>query len=133
MLGSVITSVPGSSEFFLGGVITYCNDQKEKLLKVDRSTMIENGAVSESCAVEMAAGAKDLFRSDVSVSITGIAGPGGGSAAKPVGLVWIGVSTKNGVFAKKFNFDGDRDSIRKKAADAAVRLLIDTLTEFDRT
>jgi len=133
MLGSVITSVPGSSGYFLGGVITYSNEQKEKLLGVNKTTMIENGAVSESCAMEMAAGVKDLFGSDVSVSITGIAGPGGGTAAKPVGLVWIGISTKNGTFANRFNFDGDRDTVRKKATDAAVKLLIETVKSLYRS
>jgi len=131
MLGSVITSVPGSSEYFLGGVITYSNDSKEKLLMVKKTTMIENGAVSENTAAEMAAGAKELFCSDVSVSITGIAGPGGGTAAKPAGLVWIGISTKKGTFARKFSFDGGRDSVQKKAADAAMKLLIDTVAELD--
>jgi len=131
MIGSIITSIPGSSAYFLGGVITYSNDSKEKLLKVKKSTMIEHGAVSENTAVEMAAGAKDLFGSDISVSTTGIAGPGGGSAAKPVGLVWIGVSTKNGTFARKFNFDGSRNDVQIKATDAAVRMLIDALAELD--
>lgn len=125
MLGSMITSVPGSSRYFLGGVVTYSNDAKECVIKVQKQTMIKNGAVSEETATEMATGTRKLFNSDIAVSITGIAGPDGGSAAKPVGLVWIGISTENGTFAKKFNFDGGRDSIRFGASNAAIRLIID--------
>ena len=127
MLESMITSVPGSSRYFLGGAVTYCNESKEDILKVPKEVLIKNGAVSEETAVAMAAGVMGLFGSDVSVSITGIAGPGGGSAAKPVGLVWIGISTKNTTFARKFNFDGDRETVRTYAAKAALTLLIETI------
>jgi PncC family amidohydrolase len=123
----MITSVPGSSAFFLGGVVSYSNSSKENILKVDLSTMIENGAVSERTAIEMAIGAKDLFGSDISVSITGIAGPDGGTDAKPVGLVWIGLSWENKSSAKKFNFSGDRNAIRSSAANAALELLINII------
>lgn len=123
----MITSVPGSSAFFLGGVVSYSNSSKENILKVKLSTMIENGAVSEKTAVEMAAGAKALLGSDVSISVTGIAGPGGGTAAKPVGLVWIGISTKETTFAKKFNFGGNRNEVQSSAANAAIELLIETI------
>jgi len=129
LLGSIITSVPGSSSYFLGGVVTYSNEAKEDLLRVQKDTMIKNGAVSEETATEMAANARKLFSSDVAVSVTGIAGPGGGTAAKPVGLVWIGLSTKNKTFAKGFNFEGDRDTVRMSAADTAVRLLIDIVAD----
>lgn len=127
MLGSVITSVPGSSGYFLGGAVTYSNDSKEDVLKVPGSVIVENGAVSEDTAISMAAGVKDLFGSDLSISITGIAGPGGGTDAKPVGLVWIGISAKDGTFARKFNFKGKRDDVRNSAVDASIRLLIDSL------
>ncbi|MCL2032746.1 MAG: CinA family protein [Methanomassiliicoccaceae archaeon] len=127
MLGSVITSVPGSSRYFLGGAITYGNESKEDLLNVKKATMIENGSVSGKTAVEMAEGARELFGSDVAVSVTGIAGPEGGTAAKPVGLVWIGISSENGSFARKFNFDGSREEIRTSAVNAAIQLLIGTL------
>jgi len=127
LLGSIITSVPGSSEYFLGGTIAYCNGSKEDLLGVPKAVMIDKGAVSEETAVGMAAGVRKMFGSDVSVSITGIAGPGGGTAAKPVGAVWIGVSAKSGTFARRFNFEGSRDEIRKSAADAAITLLIGTI------
>jgi len=126
----MITSVPGSSGYFLGGAITYSNELKEKLLGVDHSTLIKHGAVSEICAVEMASGARKAFGSDISVAITGIAGPGGGTDTKPVGLVWIGISSKKSTFASKYHFSGDRDSVRRQAADAAVVLLIFTITEI---
>jgi PncC family amidohydrolase len=127
MLGSAITSVPGISEFFLGGTVVYCNDSKESLLGVPKSVMIKNGAVSEETAVCMAEGARKLFDSDVSISVTGIAGPGGGTAAKPVGLVWIGISTKNGTFARRFDFGGSRNDVRAAAACAALELIIETI------
>jgi len=92
--------------------------------------MVKNGSVSEETAVEMAAGARKLFDSDVSVSVTGIAGPDGGSASKPVGLVWIGVSTMNGTFAKRFNFEGGRDSVRISAVDTAIALLTNAVAEI---
>jgi len=129
LLGSIITSVPGSSSYFLGGVVTYSNEAKEDLLRVQKDTMIKNGAVSEETATEMAANARKLFNSDVAVSVTGIAGPGGGTAAKPVGLVWIGLSTKSKTFAKKFIFEGDRDTVRMSAANTALRILIDTVVD----
>jgi len=130
MLGSAVTSVQGSSGYFLGGVVTYGNDSKEKLLKVSKQTMVKNGAVSRETAVEMAAGARDLFGSDISASITGVAGPGGGTASKPVGLVWIGISSNNGTFAEKFNFSGGRDEVRAGAVNVAIELLIAAAAEI---
>ena len=127
MLGSIITSVPGSSEYFLGGTITYSNGSKEDLLMVPETTIAEKGAVSEETAVGMAAGVRKMFGSDLSLSITGIAGPGGGTADKPVGTVWIGVSSKNGTFARKFVFEGNRDEVRISAVNAAITLLIGTI------
>ena len=110
-------------------MVTYSNEAKEDLLRVQKDTMIKNGAVSEETATEMAANARKLFNSDVAVSVTGIAGPGGGTAAKPVGLVWIGLSTKSKTFAKKFIFEGDRDTVRMSAANTALRILIDTVVD----
>jgi nicotinamide-nucleotide amidase len=132
MLCSIITSFPGSSKYFLGGVVSYSNDSKEKVLGADKAMMIDRGAVSEETAVEMAEGVRKLYGSDISASITGIAGPGGGTAEKPVGLVWIGISSKNGAFAKKFNFAGGRDAVRKDAANAAVVLLTDLADSHPR-
>ena len=130
MLGSMITSVPGSSRYFLGGVVSYSNDMKEELLKVPKHVMIKKGAVSEDVACSMAAGVRELFGSDISASITGVAGPGGGTASKPVGLVWIGISTKDGTFAKKFCFDGDRENVRSCAVGTAAALLIEAADRY---
>jgi len=127
MLGSAITSVPGSGRYFLGGVVTYSNESKEEIIKVPEQIMVKNGAVSEESATHMAAGVRSLFGSDVSISITGIAGPDGGTDAKPVGLVWIGISTKDRAFAKKFNFKGNREDVRKSAVNASMKLLIEEL------
>jgi PncC family amidohydrolase len=125
LLGSIITSVPGSSGYFLGGAVTYSNGSKEDLLGVPKAVMIGNGAVSEETAVEMAVGVRKMFGSDLALSITGIAGPEGGTASKPVGTVWIGVSTGDGTFARRFGFSGSRDEIRLSAAEAAIKLLIE--------
>ena len=127
MLGSAITSVPGSGRYFLGGVVTYSNESKEDLINVPKQIMVKNGAVSEETAIHMAKGVRDLFGSDFSVSITGIAGPDGGTETKPVGLVWIGISTKDETFARKFNFRGNREDVRIKAVDAAIKLLLDVI------
>jgi len=89
--------------------------------------MMEHGAVSEKTAVEMASGVRSIFGSDVSISVTGIAGPGGGTDAKPVGLVWIGISTKETTYAIRFNFGGSRKEVQSSAADAALLLLIDAI------
>jgi len=127
LLGSMITSVPGSSAYFLGGAVTYCNDAKEGLLNIPKQIMIENGAVSEETAVGMADGARRLFGSDLSISITGVAGPGGGTAAKPVGLVWIGISSEKETFARTHLFSGSREKVRSAAAEKAMELLMDSL------
>jgi PncC family amidohydrolase len=123
MLSSHITSVPGSSTYFLGGAVTYSNESKENILNVPSLVITENGAVSEETACGMAEGVRKLVGSDISVSITGIAGPDGGTAEKPVGLVWIGISAEKKTYAKRFVFDGDRENIRKSAVSAAMRLL----------
>lgn len=131
MLASKLTSLPGSSEYFLGGVVTYSNDSKESILGASKDTMIADGAVSKGTAIDMAEGVRRIFYSDVSLSITGIAGPGGGTDTKPVGLVWIGLSSNNGSFAKKYLFGGDRGTIRESAVDAALDLLIEELGRIE--
>ena len=112
MLGEVLTQVPGSSEYYLGGVISYSNDLKAGFLGVQQETLEKHGAVSKNTAMEMAKGIREKAKADLGISITGIAGPGGGSLEKPVGLVYIGLATQRGVEARKFQFHGSRDSIR---------------------
>jgi PncC family amidohydrolase len=127
MAQSIITSLPGASDFFQGGVVSYSNSIKEKILHVKNQTLQEYGAVSRQTADEMAAGVQKLFACDVSGSITGIAGPTGGTAEKPVGLVFISVKTKADPVNRKFLFSGNRDKIRKKTVLELFRLILENI------
>ena len=123
-VGGAITAVPGSSAVFLGGVISYANEVKRDVLGVPQDILDTHGAVSPECAERMAAGARNLLKADLAVSLTGIAGPDGGSAEKPVGLVWFGLATKDGVRTEKKVFAGDRAAVRAQAVDHALGLLL---------
>lgn len=123
-VGSAITGVPGSSEVFWGGVISYDNSVKRGVLGVPQDVLETKGAVSAECAEAMAQGVRTLLKTDLAVSITGIAGPGGGSAEKPVGLVWFGLATANGVSTERRVFDGDRAAVRAAAVEHALGLLL---------
>jgi len=123
MLGSIITEIPGSSKYFKGGVIAYSNEIKNKIIGVKMETLKNFGAVSSQTAKEMAHNVKKITGSDIGISITGIAGPGGGTKTKPVGLVYIGVATGKKVRVKKNIFSGNRQQIRKKACANALRLV----------
>ena len=122
-IGSAITSVPGSSEVYLGGVVSYSNQVKNEVLGVSAESLEKYGAVSPQVAEEMAAGARRLMRADVAVSVTGIAGPGGGSDEKPVGLVWFGLAAPDRVRSEKKFFQGDRASVRAQAVVHALGML----------
>lgn len=122
MLGERLTSVPGSSDVFLGGVIAYHNDVKLSLLGVRAEDLERYGAVSEQVALQMASGVRQKLGADVGVSVTGIAGPGGGTAEKPVGLVWIAVHGSEPK-ARRFHVVGDRAEIRQRAAQAALEMV----------
>lgn len=124
LLGHRITRVPGSSSYFLGGIISYSNQAKESLLGVSAETLAQHGAVSQETALEMAAGACRALGADIGISITGIAGPSGGTADKPVGLTWVGVQSPRGARAERFVFPHDRQGNRAAAAEAALRLLL---------
>ncbi|MFC0321680.1 MULTISPECIES: competence/damage-inducible protein A [Olivibacter] len=122
-LSHLITSLPGSSAVFKGGVVSYSNELKEQVLGVRASTLAAYGAVSEQVALEMALGAQKNFKTDYSMAITGIAGPDGGTDDKPVGTVWIAVAGKEGAKAKLFNFGKIRlPNIERSAANALVML-----------
>lgn len=123
-VGSAITSVAGSSAVFLGGVISYSNEVKADVLCVSRDSLASVGAVSSEVAAQMATGARRVIGSDLAVSLTGIAGPGGGSAEKPVGLVWFGLATSKGVTTQSRIFPGDRAAIRSAAIAHALGLLL---------
>jgi nicotinamide-nucleotide amidase len=123
LISSTIVSIPGSSDYYLGGVCTYANEAKMEVLGVNPETLRLYGAVSEQTAKEMAEGVRKRFNADVSVSTTGIAGPAGGSEEKPVGLVWIGYSDKDKTYAKKFNFGDDRERNIFRATTKALEIL----------
>lgn len=118
-----LTDVPGSSAYFLGGVVAYSNEAKAALLGVSEETLRRHGAVSAETAVEMALGAVRRFGAALGVSVTGIAGPGGGSEEKPVGLVFIGCAAGERALARRFQFTGNRDRVRQYTAMAALDLI----------
>lgn len=123
LIGKTITDVPGASEIFGYGMVTYSNEAKQKVLGVKAETLNQFGAVSPETAEEMAIGLKQLSSADYAVSVTGIAGPGGGSAEKPVGLVYMGVASPRGVFVKKNLFHGNREEIRYQTMETALNFV----------
>ena len=127
LLGSRITDVPGSSEYFLGGVVAYAYEAKANLLGVSWETLNTKGAVSRETVLEMARGIRNLLKADIAVSVTGIAGPGGGTPEKPVGTTWIGLVAEDGEWAKIYPFTGDREANKISAVEAALNLLLDYL------
>jgi PncC family amidohydrolase len=122
-----LTNVPGASTPFIGGIVAYSNQVKMNLLDVPRSTLDAHGAVSEETARAMADGARLALGSDMAVAVTGIAGPGGGTAEKPVGLVYMAVAGAGITRAVKHQFKGDRESIKAQTADAALNLVWESL------
>lgn len=124
-----ITNVEGSSQYFLGGIVSYSNDAKMKFLNVNAETLESSGAVSEAVAREMVEGARAGFGADYAVSVTGIAGPGGGTADKPVGLVYIGVASPEGASVQRVQFQGDRESVKVQTAQRALELLLEAVPE----
>jgi PncC family amidohydrolase len=124
LLGSRISDVPGSSEYFLGGVVAYAYEAKADLLGVSWDTLNTKGAVSRETVLEMARGIRERMKADIAVSVSGIAGPGGGTAEKPVGTTWIGMAAEDGEWAKTYQFPGDREANKVSAVDAALNLLL---------
>lgn len=122
LLGSMITDVPGSSDYFGAGYITYSNAAKQSMLEVPMQLIAEHGAVSAACAQAMAAGARRASGADVGIAITGIAGPDGGSAEKPVGTVYIAVDAPEGELVEELALRGDRAAIRARSAKTAINL-----------
>lgn len=123
-----ITDEGGASDFFHTGFVTYANDAKQAQIGVRAETLATHGAVSELCAREMAEGARQAAGADVAISITGVAGPGGGSEDKPVGTVWVAVALPDGTHARHFRFPGDRSEIRERTAQNALDMLRRLLT-----
>ncbi|HEC22404.1 MAG TPA: CinA family protein [Chloroflexi bacterium] len=125
LLSARITDVSGSSAYFLGGVVSYANSAKEALLGVEHELLMTHGAVSAAVARQMAHGARERLGADVGISVTGIAGPTGGTPEKPVGLVWIGLSDAEGEQAARFQWAYDRAGNREHSVEAALRMLIE--------
>ncbi|XMB86692.1 nicotinamide-nucleotide amidohydrolase family protein [Mycoplasmatota bacterium WC44] len=126
LLSAAIINVNGASSVIDESHVTYSNEAKMKYLRVSEDTLDKFGAVSEECALEMASGVKELANSDIGVSITGIAGPGGGTVEKPVGLVYIGISFKDSL-AHKHIFSGSRDEVRKQSVEMAISHILKEL------
>ncbi|MCR4403934.1 MAG: CinA family protein [Candidatus Acetothermia bacterium] len=127
LLGHSLTNLPGSSDYFLGGVIAYSNRAKERLLGVRRETLESEGAVSELTAREMARGARRLFGSDLALATTGIAGPGGGTPEKPVGLVYVALAAPDKELCVRHIWQGDRLENKRRSAERALELLVEYL------
>ena len=123
LLAATLTSIPGSSAFFERSYVTYSDHAKQQMLNVSADTMRHYGAVSEETVREMALGALIAAKSDYAPSISGIAGPDGGTADKPVGTVWFGFATKQRIWAKQYHFEGDRQSVRSQAVQYALMIL----------
>ena len=131
LIADRITNISGSSHYFERGIITYSNDSKIHELEVPASILELHGAVSKEAAEAMASGIRIKAKSDIGLSTTGIAGPTGGSAEKPVGLIWIGYSDCEKTFALKFIFNGQRRIIKERAAQAALELLRRTILKLE--
>jgi len=129
LVAARLTDRPGSSRFLEAGLVTYSNQAKASLLGVDPDAIVAHGAVSEAVVRAMLTGARRTTDADAAIAITGIAGPDGGTAEKPVGTVWIAAGVGDAVRAVRFQFEGDRGAVRQAAADAALDLLLETLEE----
>lgn len=124
LISKIMTDYPGSSDIFWGSFITYSNDSKIRLLKVNQSILDSAGAVSGETVLAMARGALEVSGADCSIAVSGIAGPGGGSPEKPVGTVWIGAALKEGgETSLEFLFEEDRGKVRQKTAETALKVL----------
>lgn len=124
-IGAALTAVSGSSAVFKGGIISYCNEIKHRLLAVPEDLLNNRGAVSAPVAEAMALGAKNALCTDIAVSVTGLAGPGGDEFGNPVGTVFIGYADNNCCISREFHFSGDREEVRKQAITNGLILIIE--------
>ena len=122
-----LTDIPGSSAYFLGGIVAYSYEAKAALLNVSWDTLNTKGAVSPETVLEMARGARHALGADIAVSVSGIAGPGGGTDEKPVGTTWIGLVTPEGEWTRHFVWDGDRAKNKFLSGEAALQFILDYL------
>jgi PncC family amidohydrolase len=123
LVGARLTEVAGASDVYVGGIVAYADEVKRSQLGVSDETLRRHGAVSAETAASMAAGAQRAFAADVTLAVTGVAGPGGGTPEKPVGLVFIAAKSPDGDFAERVQLEGDRQAIRDQATEHALRLL----------
>jgi PncC family amidohydrolase len=131
LIGHRITNIPGSSTYYMGSVTAYAYEAKVRLLGVRWETLEKYGAVSKETVLEMSRGVRKALAADIGLAVSGIAGPGGGTAEKPVGLIWIGLSAADVDEAWRFNWDGDRLQIKEHSAEQALQLLVDYLNAED--
>ncbi len=127
LLADRITNVPGSSDYFIGGFTAYAYEAKVATLGVSWDTLHKYGAVSRETVLEMARGARSILNADIAISVSGIAGPGGGMPGKPVGTTWIGLVTPQGDQAHVFHWQGNRRENKELSAEAALRLVVEYL------
>ena len=128
-IGAALTSVPGSSEVFKGGIICYTNWVKENILEIEPGMIKKYGAVSVPVAATMALNARLMLDADIGLSVTGLAGPGGDDYGNPVGTVCIAYSSNERSFTKQFRFSGDREEVRRHAIDAALNIVLEMLSD----
>jgi PncC family amidohydrolase len=132
-LASLFTAIPGCSHYFKGGVVSYSNEAKRDVLKVNFSDIETYGAVSRTVVEQMALGVQKIFQTDCSIATSGIAGPEGGTAEKPVGTVWIAVSYKNRLQVQKFHFSQSRESNILRACNSGIQLLLELIHTINLT
>ena len=128
LVAAALTAIAGSSGYFLGGVVSYANEAKRDLLGVDPAVLDAHGAVSAQVARAMAVGARERFEASIAASVTGIAGPDGGSAEKPVGLTYLGVADADGADVRRIVWPGDRAENRRDSAIAVIEMLLERVT-----
>ncbi len=129
LVGHRITNVPGSSTYYMGSVTAYAYEAKVRLLEVEWATLEQHGAVSPETVEEMAQGVRRALAADIGISVSGIAGPGGGSTEKPIGLVWMALSVSDNDWTREYHFEGDRVAVKEQAAEEALRFGLDYLED----
>ena len=128
LIGARLTSVPGSSSYFAGGVIAYSNDLKKNLLNVPAGLLESEGAVSGPVVEAMARGGIAATGADCGISVTGVAGPDGGTEEKPVGTVWVGIALPSGTISRQYHFQGNREEVREQTVKAALELFLESIS-----
>jgi PncC family amidohydrolase len=131
LVGHLLTEIPGSSDYYVGGAISYSDAVKRSALHVSDAALQRHGAVSAQVAVAMAEGARRAFGADLAVAVTGVAGPAGGTAAKPVGLTYIAVADRAGHNVQRYHWTGDRSANKRESARAALILLLERAREIE--